>query len=201
MPKRSTEYMKAQRERILRATIRCIGDLGLERTSIATIRTEVGLSTGAIYKHFGGKDEIVTAALQFAAMDQSEIPDQWPALRDDMAALEEERGFDVTTLARTNLELLASALRPGPMRDLLKPQMEQTLALLAERLAMMEKAGEIRLRMSPLRTAICMAALTEGMTWLGLAADRELKDISGDIAAGLESLVEPIRSTSPGDSE
>tara|TARA_R110002020_G_scaffold26741_8_gene86495 strand:+ start:1682 stop:2239 length:558 start_codon:yes stop_codon:yes gene_type:complete len=185
--------MKAQRERILRATIRCIGELGLEQTSIATIRSEAGLSTGAIYKHFGGKDEIVTAALQFAAMDQSEIPHEWSALRDDMAALEEERGFDVTTLARTNLELLASGLHSGPMRDLLKPQMEQTLALLAERLIAMEKGGEIRLKMDPLRTAACMAALAEGLTWLGLASDRELKDISGDIAAGLECLVEPIR--------
>ena len=147
MPKRSPEHMKAQRERILRATIRCIGELGLEQTSIATIRSEAGLSTGAIYKHFGGKDEIVTAALQFAAMDQSEIPHEWSALRDDMAALEEERGFDVTTLARTNLELLASGLHSGPMRDLLKPQMEQTLALLAERLIAMEKGGEIRLKM------------------------------------------------------
>jgi|TARA_R110002049_G_scaffold304810_1_gene500437 AcrR family transcriptional regulator len=196
MPKRSPEHMNAQRERILRATIRCIGKLGLEKTSVATIRSEADLSTGAIYKHFESKDEIVTAALQFAAMNPSEVPHRWPPLRDDLAALEEQRGFDVTTLARANLELLASGLRPGLMRDLLKPQMEQAFALLAERLMVMEAAGEIRLKMSALRTATCLIALTEGQKWLGLAGEREFKDISADIAAGLECLVEPIRSTS-----
>ncbi|MCR5876649.1 hypothetical protein LRS10_22345 [Phenylobacterium sp. J426] len=69
--------------------------------------------------------------------------------RGDMAAIGEERGFDVTTVARTSLQLLASSLKPGPLRDLLAPQMEQTHSLLAERLAAMEQAGEIKLRMSP----------------------------------------------------
>ena len=185
--------MNAQRERILRATIRCIGELGPEQTSIAAIRKEAGLSTGAIYKHFGGKEEIVTAALQFAAMDQSDVPLKWPELRDDMASIREERGFDMTTVARTNLHLLASSLRPGPLRDLLKPQMEQTLSILAQRLVAMEQAGEIRLRMDPLRTATCIAALAEGLTWLGLASVRDLEAISNDIVAGLECLVEPVK--------
>jgi AcrR family transcriptional regulator len=184
--------MKAQRERILRATIRCIGDLGLEQTSIATIRKEADLSTGAIYKHFSGKEEIVAAALQFAAMDQSDVPREWPMLRDDLAAVGDERGFDMTTVARTNLQLLASSLKPGPLRDQLKPQMEQTHSLLADRLAAMEQAGEIKLKMSPLRSAQCIAALAEGLTWLGLASGREPQEISRDIAAGLECLVEPV---------
>lgn len=184
--------MNAQRERILRAAIRCIGELGLEQTSIVAIRSEAGLSTGAIYKHFRGKDEIVAAALQFAAMDQSEVPQEWPRLRDDMAAIGEERGFDVTTAARTSLQLLASSLKPGPLRDLLAPQMEQTHSLLAERLAAMEQAGEIKLRMSPARSAKCIAALAEGLAWLGLASGRDPKEISGDIVTGLECLVEAL---------
>lgn len=183
--------MSAQRERILRAAIRCIGDLGLEQTSIAAIRREADLSTGAIYKHFSGKEEIVTAALQFAAMNQSDVPHEWTRLRDDMAAVRDERGFDTTTVARTSLQLLSSCLKPGPLRDLLKPQMEQTHSLLAERLAAMEQAGEIRLKMSPARSAKCIAALAEGLTWLGLATGRDGSEIAGDIAAGLECLVEP----------
>lgn len=159
--------MNAQRERILRATIRCIGNLGLAGTSIAAIRKEAELSTGAIYKHFSGKDEIVTAALQFAGMDHSAVPHEWPLLRDELATLGDERGFDITTLARTNLQLLSSCLQPGPLRSLLKPQMEQTLTLLAERLFAMEQAGQIKLKMSPLRTATCITALAEGLIWMG----------------------------------
>lgn len=191
--------MSAQRERILRATIRCIGDIGLEQTSIATIRKEAGLSTGAIYKHFTGKDEIVTAALQFAAMDQSDVPHRWPLLRDDMATLGDERGFEMTAIARTNLQLLASGLRPGPLRDLLTSQMDRTFSVLADRLTAMEQAGEIRLRMSPVRTARCIAALTEGLTWLGLASGRAAEEISRDISAGLECLVDADMASSSGD--
>jgi AcrR family transcriptional regulator len=195
MPKRTPDHMRAQRERILRATIRCIGDLGLDKTSIAAIRNEAELSTGAIYKHFSGKAEIVAAALEFAAMDQSDIPHEWPLLRDDMATLKEEHGFDVTTIAKTNLQLLGSSLQPGPLRDLLRPQMEHSLTILAERLAAMAQAGEIRLKMSPLRTAKCLAALADGLTWFGLASGRGPEAISEDIAAGLECLVEPCSPT------
>ena len=59
MPKRDVAHMQGQRERILRAAIRCISELGLESASIAAIRKEAGLSAGAIYTHFGGKDEII----------------------------------------------------------------------------------------------------------------------------------------------
>ncbi|MFN7027388.1 MAG: TetR/AcrR family transcriptional regulator, partial [Pseudorhizobium sp.] len=163
---------------------------GLDQTSITAICNQAGLSTGAIYKHFSGKEQIITAALQFAAMDHAQVPHEWPLLRDDMAALRDQHGFDVATVARTNLHLLASSIKPGPLRNLLKPQMEQTISLLAERLAAMEQAGEIQLKMNPLRTAMCLAALAQGLSWLGLASGRELQEISVDIAAGLECLVE-----------
>ncbi|ODP39010.1 TetR/AcrR family transcriptional regulator [Sphingomonas turrisvirgatae] len=187
--------MKYQRERILRATLSCIGDIGLEQTSIESIRKAAGLSTGAIYKHFSGKDEIVTAALHFAAMNEADVPHAWPLLRDDMATVGDERGFEMTSLARTNLQLLASGLRPGPLRDLLQSQMGKTLAVLADRLAAMERAGEIKLLMSPARSARCIAALAEGLTWLGLAAGQDPATISDDIAQGLECLVQSISLT------
>jgi AcrR family transcriptional regulator len=190
MPKRSAEHMNAQRERILRATICCIGELGLDRTSIAAIRKAAQLSTGAIYKHFGGKEEIVAAALEFAAMDQSAVPTEWRSLRDDMAALKEERGFEVAIVARTNLQLLASSLQPGPTQAMLKPRMEEAFAMLADRLTAMEAAAEIRLKMDALRTATCLVALADGLTWFGLASGRRPEQISADIAAGLECLVE-----------
>lgn len=190
MPKRTAEHMTAQRERILRAAIRCMGDLGLERTSIAEIRKASQLSTGAIYKHFSSKEEIVAEALRFAAADEAAIPEDWPTLRDELTQLEDENGFEVTTIAGANLQLLASSLRPGPLQAMLKPMMEGTLAILSRRLASMEAAGQIRLRMDPLRTAMCITALADGLTWVGLASDRPRADIAADIAAGLECMID-----------
>lgn len=189
MPKRHADHMIAQRERILRAAIASIGDVGLERTSIATIRKEAGLSTGAIYKHFGGKDEIITEALRFAAMKESMVPATWPELKRELATLDDEMGFEVAATARTNLQLLASAVKPGPVQDMLKPMMEGTLAMLADRLATMEAAGQIRLAMTPLQTAMCITALADGLSWVGLACNRSYADISADVTAGLEQLV------------
>ncbi len=182
--------MNAQRERILRAAIQCMGELGLERTSVAAICRAARLSTGALYRHFDGKESIVAEALRFAAMDEATVPDSWPDLREGLSRLEDERGFEVDLIARTNLQLLASSLRPGPLRAMLKPMMEGTLAFLADRLATMETAGQIRLRMSPQRTAMCITALADGLTWVGLASGRTRAEIAGDVAAGLDCLVE-----------
>ena len=190
MPKRDADHMNAQRERILRAAIGCIGDLGLERTSVAAICKAAGLSVGAVYKHFAGKDEIVAEALRFAAMAEATIPERWPDLRDSIAEVVDEEGFDVTTIARTNLQLLASSMRQGPLRDMLAPLLHRQLALLARRLAAMSDDGQLRLRMSPARTALCMSALADGITWLGWARGRPHDEIAADIAAGLACLVE-----------
>ena len=189
MPKRPPSYMLAQRERILRATIRCISDVGLERTSIAGIRKEAGLSAGAIYKHFSGKDEIVAQALRFAAMTDAMLPDDWPRFKAAVAAADDQMGFDAPTAMRAQLQLLASSMRPGPLHDLVKPMIEGTLSMVAEHLDAMEKAGQIKLKLSPIQTAMCISALTDGVLWIGLATDRALDDISADIAAGLDCLV------------
>lgn len=190
MPKRNDEHMNAQRERILRAAIVCMGDLGLAATSIVTIRRQAGLSTGAIYKHFASKEEIITEALRFAAMKESMVPATWSELKSWLVSLEDEMGFELASTARTNLQLLASAVKPGPLQNMLTPMMEDTLSLLADRLTTMEAAGQLRLRLSPLQTAMCITALADGLTWVGLACGRSRADISGDVAAGLECLVD-----------
>lgn len=189
MPKRSPSHMLAQRERILRATIRCISDVGLERTSIARIRKEAGLSAGAIYKHFGGKDEIVAEALRFAAMTNAMLPDEWPKFKAAVAAAGDQMGFDAPTVARAQLQLLASSMRPGPLHDMVKPMIEGTLSMVAEHLAGMERSGQIRLKLTPIQTAMCISALTDGLLWIGLAEDRALDEISADIAASLDCLI------------
>lgn len=189
MPRRTPSHMLAQRERILRATIRCISDVGLERTSVARICKEAGLSAGAIYKHFSGKDEIVAEALRFAAMTNAMLPDEWPRFKAAVAAADDQMGFDASTAARAHLQLLASSMRPGPLHDMVKPMIEGTLAMVAEHMAAMERTGQIKLKLTPIQTAMCISALTDGLLWIGLASDRALDDISADIAAGLECLI------------
>ncbi|WP_309130777.1 TetR/AcrR family transcriptional regulator [Brevibacterium sp.] len=64
MPKISEERRAERREEIITAAIACFGRSGYQRTSMTDIIRESGLSAGAIYGYFSGKQEIVHAAAQ-----------------------------------------------------------------------------------------------------------------------------------------
>jgi AcrR family transcriptional regulator len=61
MPKVSEQHREARREQILDAAIACVARKGFHRTSMADIIAESGLSAGAIYLHFAGKEDIALA--------------------------------------------------------------------------------------------------------------------------------------------
>jgi AcrR family transcriptional regulator len=61
MPRLTQRSRDARRAQILAAARRCFTPNGFQATSMQDIFTESGLSAGAVYSHFTGKDEIVTA--------------------------------------------------------------------------------------------------------------------------------------------
>lgn len=61
MPKVSDAHRQARREEILAAALRAFSAKGYQRTSMADVLAESGLSTGAIYAHFAGKQELFVA--------------------------------------------------------------------------------------------------------------------------------------------
>jgi TetR/AcrR family transcriptional regulator, transcriptional repressor of aconitase len=63
MPRISEERREARREQVLEAARACLQDQGLEAVSMETIVARSGLSTGAVYGYFKGKDEILNAAV------------------------------------------------------------------------------------------------------------------------------------------
>jgi AcrR family transcriptional regulator len=70
MPRISEERREARRSQILDAARACLLEHGLEAVSMEMIIARSGLSTGAVYRYFKGKDEIIGAA---AAASASEI--------------------------------------------------------------------------------------------------------------------------------
>lgn len=64
MPKVSDEHRAARREQITAAALACFARKGFQRTSMADIVAESGLSPGAIYLHFESKQAIVTAVAE-----------------------------------------------------------------------------------------------------------------------------------------
>jgi TetR/AcrR family transcriptional regulator, transcriptional repressor of aconitase len=61
MPKVTEAYRTARRGEIIEAALRCFAVKGYQRTSMADIIDESGLSAGAIYGHFKGKKELFAA--------------------------------------------------------------------------------------------------------------------------------------------
>src|SRR6516165_11971930 len=69
MPRISEERREARREQILDAARACLLEHGLEAVSMEMIIARSGLSTGAVYRYFKGKDEIIGAAVVATARE------------------------------------------------------------------------------------------------------------------------------------
>lgn len=59
MPRLSEETKNARRRQIMEAARTCFSRRGFSETSMQDIITESGLSSGSIYSHFSGRDDIL----------------------------------------------------------------------------------------------------------------------------------------------
>ncbi|MEL4358758.1 MULTISPECIES: TetR/AcrR family transcriptional regulator [unclassified Luteococcus] len=73
MPKVSDEHRAAQRQRILDAAIAVIQRKGLSSTTMSDIIKESGLSAGAIYGYWKGKDDLIRDIAASVVTTKSEI--------------------------------------------------------------------------------------------------------------------------------
>jgi AcrR family transcriptional regulator len=73
VPRLTDARKELRRAQITEAAVRCFGRRGLERTSIADITAESGLSTGSIYAHYRNKAELVQAAARATLAKRAEV--------------------------------------------------------------------------------------------------------------------------------
>jgi AcrR family transcriptional regulator len=66
MPRRSPEHLDARRRQILDAARRCFARNGFHATSMQDVFAEAGMSAGAVYRYFPGKEQIVLAIAEEA---------------------------------------------------------------------------------------------------------------------------------------
>jgi len=63
VPRITDERREARREQVLEAARACLQEYGLEAVSMEMIIARSGLSTGAVYGYFKGKDQIISAVV------------------------------------------------------------------------------------------------------------------------------------------
>lgn len=61
MARVSQEHLDARRKQILAGAARCFARKGFHGTSMQDVLKEVGLSAGAVYRYFAGKDDLIAA--------------------------------------------------------------------------------------------------------------------------------------------
>jgi AcrR family transcriptional regulator len=76
MPRITEERREARHEQVLEAARACLQEHGLEAVSMEMIIARSGLSTGAVYGYFKGKDQIINAVVAegMAAMAEDLAP-------------------------------------------------------------------------------------------------------------------------------
>ncbi len=70
MPRVSEAHRVARRAEIIDAALRCFTRAGYQRTSMADIIAESGLSAGAIYGYFSGKQQLLVAVADHVLSDR-----------------------------------------------------------------------------------------------------------------------------------
>jgi AcrR family transcriptional regulator len=116
MPRLTQHTRDARRRRILDAARRCFTRNGFQATSMQDIFSESGLSAGALYSHFTGKDEIITAIAD-------EVIDTITATFDAAIADNQELGLEdilenfFTTLQYADVAAIAITVWAEALRD------------------------------------------------------------------------------------
>ena len=71
MPKVSEAHLEARKEQIVSAAFLCFARKGFHPTTMQDICAEAGLSPGAVYRYFAGKEDIIQSACDEAQAAQN----------------------------------------------------------------------------------------------------------------------------------
>jgi TetR/AcrR family transcriptional regulator, transcriptional repressor of aconitase len=139
MPKLSRAKLEERRLHILRAAAACFDREGFHKTTIADVRREAGVSTGAIYTYFPNKEAIIRAMLEDAQLarrgqlEQAAHPAEARRLERAVLMQWAQRVFtdEGAHIARVDVNLWAEALRDPAVAELAKHALENATRTVA----------------------------------------------------------------------
>jgi AcrR family transcriptional regulator len=131
MPRLSQRTRDARRHQILSAARRCFTRNGFQATSMQDIFAESGLSAGAVYSHFTGKNEIITAIAEEVIQKITSAADAALSVGRP-PALDEVLEHVFTTLQQADIAPIAVIVWAEAIRD---PALGERLSALYHSLA------------------------------------------------------------------
>jgi len=171
MAKVSEEHRQARREQIIDAMLRCVARDGFHKTTMAAVVAESGLSAGAVYLYFKGKDDLIRVIVETVAgeglsivLDRAaaEVPPPHQvlgAVLERVIALGEERGVE---LHRVALQAWAEAARDPEIMAIYRREGGRGRAAWATYVERAIAAGHLPSDADPVRTAHTLIGLIPG---------------------------------------
>jgi AcrR family transcriptional regulator len=182
MPKLSRDTLDARRAHILRAAEVCFARDGYHHTTIADVRREADVSTGAIYTYFESKEEMMRAILERARDERkqqltSSTSDAGTSVDPAVVLLRwaseifSPRGQHA---ARVDVNLWAEALRSPRIRALARGALREATSAVSEVVAARLPASGQARSVDPDSVAFVLIALFLGIevqSAVGMAID------------------------------
>ncbi|MEV6591396.1 TetR/AcrR family transcriptional regulator [Streptomyces acidicola] len=176
MPRVSQERLDARRRQILEAAARCFARNGFHATSMQDVLKEAGLSAGAVYRYFAGKEELIAAvvnevleeirsAFEEAARTSPPPPPDvliGTVLRRLLGAKSAQGGEWTSLYPRLMIQVWAETLRDPALAAVLQQGFETVRVLWVKIVEGYQDAGMMRADIPALSVARTMVALVQG---------------------------------------
>lgn len=175
LPKRSKEHMDSRREQVLKAAKICFSQKGFHATTIRTICTEAGLSTGAVYLHFQNKDEIIGALAERNRENNRALIDsvgvENPVMEEisqlaKLYFLDMLRAPDAGTSNRFSVNLFSEAAQNPRVRHYLETSVKDLSEAISRMIAKAQERGEVNTNLAPDTIAQFLMSLFVGFRTL-----------------------------------
>ncbi|MHB8670411.1 MAG: TetR/AcrR family transcriptional regulator [Acidimicrobiales bacterium] len=190
--------MNDTRERLLRATRRCITSKGLAGTTSREITAKAGVNLAAITYHFGSKEDLVAAALMEGLRTWLTPTIEVLGGEGDPAT---RTALAITTLTSTfeqqkrqapaYLQALVEAPRIKSLHTAVIDLWRELRSLLGRQIADMQNNGELEAWVDPEAMAVVLIALANGLV-LQVTVDPDGPALE-DMAAQFGSLLLAVR--------
>lgn len=191
MPRVSQSHKDARREQILAAAKRCFARNGFHETSMQDLFAEAGLSSGAVYRYFPGKADVVRA------IAEANLEEVLSLVRGLAADRNEGLGTALSTLLdvlrdknlREGLGAMqvlvwSEALRDPMLADRLRQSLDQMCAELTVLARDEQAAGTLPGGVGAEALARLLTALIPGSLLLvALLGDEAMADVSDAVLA------------------
>lgn len=197
MPRVTPEHLDARRRQILTAAHRCFARHSPHVTTMQEIAEEAGLSAGALYRYFDGKEALIEALAGWGREIKEETlkglepgggTEALARVVGEMVRPLEAGSPAIEATLRLDVRLWGEALDQPRIRRLFREQMAAIKDPIASYLRVEREAGRIRRDADPEAIADVVFALMAGLE-LQKAFDPAL-----DVGRYLESLRRLIRS-------